>query len=70
MFDRKMLLDLMDKGSLYRADDGLTETCGDGAYDPSQEEKYLSSVRKWTRTSASSWRMGSCASGQPVILGC
>ncbi len=43
----------MDKGFFIAQMYGLTETCGDGAYNTSQEEKYLSSV-KWTQTSASS----------------
>ena len=36
----------MDKGFFITQMYGLTETCGDGAYNTSQEEKYLSSVGK------------------------
>ena len=41
MFDPKMLKDLMDKGFFIAQMYGLTETCGDGAWNSSQEEKHL-----------------------------
>ena len=39
MFDPAMLRDLMDKGFFIAQMYGLTETCGDGAWNSSQEEK-------------------------------
>ena len=44
MFDPQMLKDLMDKGFFIAQMYGLTETCGDGAWNSSQEEKHLTSV--------------------------
>ena len=44
MFDPKMLSDLMDKGFFVAQMYGLTETCGDGAWNSSQEAKHLTSV--------------------------
>ena len=44
MFDPAMLQDLMDRGFFIAQMYGLTETCGDGAWNSSQEEKYLTSV--------------------------
>ncbi len=70
MFDRKMLLDLMDKGFFIAQMYGLTETCGDGAYNTSQEEKYLSSVGKMDPNLRFKLEDGElCIQGQPVMLG-
>ena len=44
MFDPKMLSDMMEKGFFVAQMYGLTETCGDGAWNSSQEAKYLTSV--------------------------
>ena len=44
MFDPKILSDMMEKGFFVAQMYGLTETCGDGAWNSSQEAKYLTSV--------------------------
>ena len=44
MFDPKMLSDMMEKGFFVAQMYGLTETCGDGAWNSSQEAKHLTSV--------------------------
>ena len=44
MFDPAVLQDLMDRGFFIAQMYGLTETCGDGAWNSSQEGKYLTSV--------------------------
>ena len=44
MFDPAVLQDLMERGFFIAQMYGLTETCRDGAWNSSQEEKYLTSV--------------------------
>ena len=44
MFDGKMLAELAREGMMITQVYGMTETCGDGAWNSSQEAKYLTSV--------------------------
>ncbi len=70
MFDPAVLQDLMDRGFFIAQMYGLTETCGDGAWNSSQEEKYLPAWAMWTTAASTSWRTGElCMRGDPVMLG-
>lgn len=70
MFDPQMLKDLMDKGFFIAQMYGLTETCGDGAWNSSQEEKYLTSVGHVDRSCEYKIDGGElCMRGDPVMLG-
>ena len=70
MFDPKMLSDLMDKGFFVAQMYGLTETCGDGAWNSSQEAKYLTSVGHVDRSCEYKLADGElCMRGDPIMLG-
>lgn len=70
MFDPQMLKDLMDKGFFIAQMYGLTETCGDGAWNSSQEEKYLTSVGHVDRSCEYKIDGGElCMRGDPIMLG-
>ena len=70
MFDPKMLKDLMDKGFFIAQMYGLTETCGDGAWNSSQEEKHLTSVGHVDDSCQYKLEDGElCMRGDPVMLG-
>ena len=70
MFDPKMLSDLMDKGFFVAQMYGLTETCGDGAWNSSQEAKYLTSVGHVDRSCEYKLEDGElCMKGDPIMLG-
>ena len=70
MFDPAMLRDLMDKGFFIAQMYGLTETCGDGAWNSSQEEKYLTSVGHVDDSCQYKLEDGElCMRGDPVMLG-
>ena len=70
MFDPQMLKDLMDKGFFIAQMYGLTETCGDGAWNSSQEEKYLTSVGHVDDSCQYKLEDGElCMRGDPVMLG-
>ena len=70
MFDPAMLQDLMDRGFFIAQMYGLTETCGDGAWNSSQEEKYLTSVGHVD--DSCQYKLEDrelCMRGDPVMLG-
>ena len=70
MFDPAMLQDLMDRGFFIAQMYGLTETCGDGAWNSSQEEKYLTSVGHVDDSCQYKLEDGElCMRGDPVMLG-
>ena len=70
MFDPRMLKDLMDKGFFIAQMYGLTETCGDGAWNSSQEEKYLTSVGHVDDSCEYKLEDGElCMRGDPIMLG-
>ena len=70
MFDPQMLKDLMDKGFFIAQMYGLTETCGDGAWNSSQEEKYLTSVGHVDRSCEYKIDGGElCMRGDPIMMG-
>ena len=70
MFDPQMLKDLMDKGFFIAQMYGMTETCGDGAWNSSQEEKYLTSVGHVDDSCQYKLEDGElCMRGDPVMLG-
>ena len=70
MFDPAMLQDLMDRGFFIAQMYGLTETCGDGAWNSSQEEKYLTSVGHVDDSCQYKLEDGElCMRGNPVMLG-
>lgn len=70
MFDPKMLKDMMDNGFFIAQMYGLTETCGDGAWNSSQEERYLTSVGHVDNTCQYKIDGGElCIKGDPVMLG-
>ncbi len=70
MFDPKMLKDLMDKGFFIAQMYGLTETTGDGAWNSSQEERYLTSVGHVDESCQYKLADGElCMRGDPVMLG-
>ena len=70
MFDPQMLKDLMSKGFVIAQMYGLTETCGDGAWNSSQEEKYLTSVGHVDRSCEYKIDGGElCMRGDPIMLG-
>ena len=70
MFDPKMLKDLMDKGFFIAQMYGLTETCGDGAWNSSQEEKHLTSVGHVDSSCEYKLDDGElCMRGTPIMLG-
>ena len=70
MFDPAVLQDLMDRGFFIAQMYGLTETCGDGAWNSSQEEKYLTSVGHVDDSCQYKLEDGElCMRGDPVMLG-
>ena len=70
MFDPAVLQDLMDRGCFIAQMYGLTETCGDGAWNSSQEEKYLTSVGHGDDSCQYKLEDGElCMRGDPVMLG-
>ena len=70
MFDPQMLKDLMDKGFFIAQMYGLTETCGDGAWNSSQEEKHLTSVGHVDNSCEYKLDDGElCMRGTPIMLG-
>ena len=70
MFDPAMLQDLMDRGFFIAQMYGLTETCGDGAWNSSQEEKHLTSVGHVDDSCQYKLEDGElCMRGDPVMLG-
>ena len=70
MFDPKMLSDLMDKGFFVAQMYGLTETCGDGAWNSSQEAKHLTSVGHVDLSCEYKLDDGElCMRGDPIMLG-
>ena len=70
MFDPKMLSDMMEKGFFVAQMYGLTETCGDGAWNSSQEAKYLTSVGHVDLSCEYKLDDGElCMRGDPIMLG-
>ena len=70
MFDPAVLQDLMDRGFFIAQMYGLTETCGDGAWNSSQEEKYLTSGGHVDDSCQYKLEDGElCMRGDPVMLG-
>ena len=70
MFDPKMLQDLMGKGVFIAQMYGLTETCGDGAWNSSQEPKYLTSVGHVDDSCEYKLDGGElCMRGDPIMMG-
>ena len=70
MFDPAVLQDLMDRGFFIAQMYGLTETCGDGAWNSSQEEKYLTSVGHVDDSCQYKLEDGElCMRGDPMMLG-
>ena len=70
MFDPKMLSDLMSKGFIIAQMYGLTETCGDGAWNSSQEAKYLISVGHVDNSCEYKLEDGElCMRGDPIMMG-
>ena len=70
MFDPQMLKDLMSKGFVIAQMYGLTETCGDGAWNSSQEERYLTSVGHVDESCEYKLQDGElCMRGDPVMMG-
>ena len=70
MFDPKILSDMMEKGFFVAQMYGLTETCGDGAWNSSQEAKYLTSVGHVDFSCEYKLDDGElCMRGDPIMLG-
>ena len=70
MFDPAVLQDLMDRGFFIAQMYGLTETCGDGAWNSSQEEKHLTSVGHVDDSCQYKLDGGElCMRGDPIMLG-
>ena len=70
MFDPQMLKNLMSKGFVIAQMYGLTETCGDGAWNSSQEEKYLTSVGHVDESCEYKLQDGElCMRGDPIMMG-
>ena len=70
MFDPKILSDMMEKGFFVAQMYGLTETCGDGAWNSSQEAKYLTSVGHVDFNCEYKLDDGElCMRGDPIMLG-
>lgn len=70
MFDPKILSDMMEKGFFVAQMYGLTETCGDGAWNSSQEAKYLTSVGHVDLSCEYKLDDGElCMRGNPIMLG-
>ena len=70
MFDPAMLQDLMDRGFFIAQMYGLTETCGDGAWNSSQEEKHLTSVGHVDDSCQYKLDGGElCMRGAPIMMG-
>ena len=70
MFDPKILSDMMEKGFFVAQMYGLTETCGDGAWNSSQEAKYLTSVGHVDLSCEYKLDDGElCMRGDPIMLG-
>ena len=70
MFDPEMLSDMMKKGFFVAQMYGLTETCGDGAWNSSQEAKHLTSVGHVDRSCEYKLDDGElCMRGDPIMLG-
>ena len=70
MFDPAVLQDLMDRGFFIAQMYGLTETCGDGAWNSSQKGKYLTSVGHVDDSCQYKLEDGElCMRGDPVMLG-
>ena len=70
MFDPAMLQDLMDRGFFIAQMYGLTETCGDGAWNSSQKEKHLTSVGHVDNSCEYKLDDGElCMRGTPIMLG-
>ena len=70
MFDPKMLSDMREKGFFVAQMYGLTETCGDGAWNSSQEAKYLTSVGHVDLSCEYKLDDGElCMRGDPIMLG-
>ena len=70
MFDSEMLLGLVENGMYITQCYGMTETCGDGAWNSSQEEKYLTSVGHVDDSCQYKLEDGElCMRGDPVMLG-
>ena len=70
MFAPKMLSDMMEKGFFVAQMYGLTETCGDGAWNSSQEEKHLTSVGHVDLSCEYKLDDGElCMRGDPIMLG-
>ena len=70
MFDPAVLRGLMERGFFIAQMYGLTETCGDGAWNSSQEEKYLTSVGHVDDSCQYKLEDGElCMRGDPVMLG-
>ena len=70
MFDPAVLQDLMDRGFFIAQMYGLTETCGDGAWNSSQEEKHLTSVGHVDDSCQYKLDGGElCMRGDPIMMG-
>ena len=70
MFDPKILSDMMEKGFFVAQMYGLTETCGDGAWNSPQEAKYLTSVGHVDLSCEYKLDDGElCMRGDPIIAG-
>ena len=70
MFDPEMLSDMMKKGFFVAQMYGLTETCGDGAWNSSQEAKHLTSVGHVDRSCEYKLDDGElCMRGDSIMLG-
>ena len=70
MFAPKMLSDMMEKGFFVAQMYGLTETCGDGAWNSSQEAKHLTSVGHVDNSCEYKLDDGElCIRGTPIMLG-
>ena len=70
MFDPKILSDMMEKGFFVAQMYGLTETCGDGAWNSSQEAKHLTSVGHVDLSCEYKLDDGElCMRGDPIMLG-
>ena len=70
MFAPKMLSDMMEKGFFVAQMYGLTETCGDGAWNSSQEAKHLTSVGHVDLSCEYKLDDGElCMRGDPIMLG-
>ncbi len=70
MFNPAVLQDLMDRGFFIAQMYGLTETCGDGAWNSSQEEKHLTSVGHVDDSCQYKLDGGElCMRGDPIMMG-